>query len=62
MLTYMASCGSTTCDEFDPADAKWFKIQQIGRKNGNGDWAQADLSMFFFPSLSGMFPNLFFSQ
>lgn len=43
MLTYMASCGSTTCDQFDPANAKWFKIQQIGRKNGNGDWAQADL-------------------
>jgi len=48
MLTYMASCGSTTCDKFNAANAKWFKIQQIGRKNGNGDWAQADLSMFFF--------------
>ncbi|KIM36323.1 lytic polysaccharide monooxygenase [Hebeloma cylindrosporum] len=43
MLTYLASCGSTTCDKFNPANAKWFKIQQIGRKNGNGDWAQADL-------------------
>jgi len=42
MLTYMASCGPTTCDKFDISNAKWFKIQQIGRKNGNGDWAQAD--------------------
>ncbi|KAF8965495.1 glycosyl hydrolase family 61-domain-containing protein [Flammula alnicola] len=44
MLTYMASCGSTTCDKFDASNAKWFKIQQDGKKSGdNSVWAQADL-------------------
>ncbi|KAG6872078.1 hypothetical protein C0995_013296 [Termitomyces sp. Mi166 len=44
MMTYMASCGSTTCDKFDSTQAKWFKIDQQGRKNGNGgDWIQADV-------------------
>jgi len=42
ILTYMASCGSTTCDKFDPINAQWFKIQQDGRK-ANGDWEQVDL-------------------
>lgn len=46
MLTYMANCGSVTCDKFDITNAKWFKIQQIGRKTNGGDWAQADLSRF----------------
>ncbi|RDB30012.1 Cellulose-growth-specific protein [Hypsizygus marmoreus] len=41
MLTYMASCGSTSCDKFDSQNAKWFKIQQVGKVNG--DWAQAKL-------------------
>jgi hypothetical protein len=41
MLTYMASCGSKSCDKFDISQAKWFKIQQLGQKGGN--WAQADL-------------------
>ncbi|KAF8066992.1 glycoside hydrolase family 61 protein [Lyophyllum atratum] len=43
MLTYMASCGSTTCDKFDAQTAKWFKIQQVGRKSSGDAWAQADL-------------------
>jgi hypothetical protein len=44
MLTYMASCGSTTCDKFDNSKAKWFKIQEIGKKSGSKSvWAQADL-------------------
>jgi len=42
MLTYMASCGSTTCDQFDSRTAKWFKIEETGRKS-DGNWAQADL-------------------
>jgi len=42
MMTYMASCGSTPCNEFESANAQWFKIQQVGRKE-NGEWAQADL-------------------
>jgi hypothetical protein len=44
MLTYMASCGSATCDQFDSTKARWFKIQEIARKAGPGtDWAQIDL-------------------
>jgi hypothetical protein len=43
MLTYMASCGSSSCDQFDPAQAKWFKIRQVGRKNGNPQWVQQDV-------------------
>ncbi|KAL0959212.1 hypothetical protein HGRIS_014491 [Hohenbuehelia grisea] len=42
MLTYMASCGDVTCDKFDAINAKWFKVQQVGRKD-NGKWAQEDL-------------------
>jgi hypothetical protein len=43
MLTYMASCGSTTCDKFDARTARWFKIQQVGRSSPGGNWAQQDL-------------------
>lgn len=44
MFTYMASCGSTTCDKFDAEKAKWFKIQEVGRKtDGSGQWFQQDL-------------------
>ncbi|KDR73179.1 hypothetical protein GALMADRAFT_100803 [Galerina marginata CBS 339.88] len=43
MLTYLASCGSATCDKVDISKVKWFKIQQVGRKSGSSDWAQADL-------------------
>ncbi|KAF5346521.1 hypothetical protein D9756_010036 [Leucocoprinus leucothites] len=42
MLTYMASCGDQTCDNFDSTQAKWFKIQQVG-ETSSGAWAQADL-------------------
>jgi len=42
MLTYMASCGSSTCDKFDSTQAQWFKIDQVG-KNNDDRWAQADL-------------------
>jgi len=42
MLTYMANCGQTTCDKFDPANAQWFKIDQKARKQ-DGNWFQQDL-------------------
>ena len=48
MLTYMASCGSSTCDQFDATQAKWFKINQVGRRSGSGVWAQKDVCMLFF--------------
>jgi len=45
MLTYMASCGSSTCDQFDATQARWFKISQVGRRNGSEFWAQKDICM-----------------
>jgi hypothetical protein len=42
ILTYMASCGSTTCDKFDPINAQWFKIKQDGLK-ADGNWTQIEL-------------------
>jgi hypothetical protein len=42
MLTYMANCGDKTCDKFDPSNAEWFKIQQIGKKD-DSKWVQEDL-------------------
>jgi len=42
MLTYLASCGSTTCDQFDSRTAKWFKIDQVA-KDDSGNWVQQQL-------------------
>lgn len=44
LMTYMAAC-DTTCDKFDAATAKWFKIDESGRKS-NGDWTQQDISAY----------------
>jgi hypothetical protein len=45
----MASCGNTTCDQFDMHNAKWFKITQTGQKPGTQgeQWYQEDLSELF---------------
>ncbi|KAI0762314.1 glycosyl hydrolase family 61-domain-containing protein [Fomes fomentarius] len=44
LMTYMASCGSTTCDKFDERDAQWFKIDEAGKKpNDDSTWIQADI-------------------
>ncbi|TCD71381.1 hypothetical protein EIP91_010087 [Steccherinum ochraceum] len=42
VLTYLAECTGTTCDKFDASKAKWFKIDELGKRS-NGDWAQQDL-------------------
>ncbi|KAG6809338.1 hypothetical protein H0H92_000643, partial [Tricholoma furcatifolium] len=39
LMTYMASCGSTTCDKFDTTQAKWFKIDQQGQENNDDNGA-----------------------
>lgn len=44
MLTYMANCGSTTCDQYDITNAKWFKIEQVGLNPNGSGWAQAGLN------------------
>ncbi|KAI0631525.1 glycosyl hydrolase family 61-domain-containing protein [Trametes polyzona] len=43
MITYMASCGSTTCDKFDASGAKWFKVDQAGKKSDGSTWFQQDI-------------------
>ncbi|KAI0364624.1 hypothetical protein BV20DRAFT_826028 [Pilatotrama ljubarskyi] len=42
LLTYMASCGSGGCANFDSSNAKWFKIEEAGKQK-DGTWAQAKL-------------------
>ncbi|KAJ7610422.1 glycosyl hydrolase family 61-domain-containing protein [Roridomyces roridus] len=42
MMTYMASCGSESCADFDASKAKWFKISEQGQ-DASGAWAQAKL-------------------
>ena len=44
MLTYLTSCGSTPCSQFNSTTAQWFKIDQVGQKP-DGTWFQADFSM-----------------
>ena len=52
IMTYLANCGSTTCDKYDPTNAKWFKIHQVGKQpNNNALWVQAEVS-----KLSSDFP------
>ncbi|KIP01552.1 glycoside hydrolase family 61 protein [Phlebiopsis gigantea 11061_1 CR5-6] len=45
LMTYMASCGSTPCNEFNATGAKWFKIDQLGLSDPSvPTWYQADIS------------------
>lgn len=46
MITYMAECTGTTCDKFDAANAKWFKIHEVGRQPNQVDWVQKLISKF----------------
>lgn len=43
VMTYMTTCGDTSCDKFDPTGASWFKIDQKGFKPGSDVWWQQDL-------------------
>ncbi|KAG6333736.1 hypothetical protein ID866_5349 [Astraeus odoratus] len=43
IMTYMASCEDTTCDQYDSTDALWFKIDETGLTPGNMSWYQANL-------------------
>ncbi|KAH6904125.1 glycoside hydrolase, partial [Coprinopsis sp. MPI-PUGE-AT-0042] len=44
ILTYMASCGDTPCNQFDASQAQWFKIGEQSFKPGTREWFQADLA------------------
>jgi len=43
MLTYMASCGTDSCANFNSSNADWFKINQVGMKSDNATWFLADI-------------------
>jgi len=40
MEVYLASCGSVSCDKFDASNAQWFKITEVGKRDGG--WVQQD--------------------
>ncbi|THH04329.1 hypothetical protein EW145_g5606 [Phellinidium pouzarii] len=42
LMTYLSTCGNTTCDKFDAINAKWFKINEAGQR-ADGTWVQQDL-------------------
>jgi len=42
IMTYMASCGTGGCANFDPIDAQFFKIDQKGQHE-DGTWFQGDI-------------------
>jgi hypothetical protein len=44
LMTYMASCDTSTCDKFNGSTAKWFKIDQIGKKSDGNTWYQQDVA------------------
>ena len=44
LMTYMAACDTSTCDKFNGSTAKWFKIDEIGKKSDGSTWYQQDLS------------------
>ncbi|KAH9855715.1 glycosyl hydrolase family 61-domain-containing protein [Lenzites betulinus] len=44
LMTYMASCGDTTCDKFNGSSAQWFKIDEAGKKTDDpSQWVQQDI-------------------
>ncbi|KAF5342190.1 hypothetical protein D9611_002154 [Ephemerocybe angulata] len=43
IINYLANCGDSSCSEFDSRKARWFKIDQQGKKPSSNEWFQADL-------------------
>ncbi|TCD67718.1 Fungalysin/Thermolysin Extracellular metalloproteinase 5 [Steccherinum ochraceum] len=44
IITYLAECVDTTCDQFDSRNGSWIKIHRLGRKADNTTWYQADVA------------------
>ncbi|KAN0134706.1 Glycosyl hydrolase family 61 domain containing protein [Lactarius tabidus] len=44
LMTYMASCDTSTCDKFNGSTAKWFKIDEIGKESDGNTWYQQDVA------------------
>ena len=51
-MTYMGACDTSTCDKFNGSTAKFFKIDQIGKKSDGNTWYQADISAYHLIFLS----------
>lgn len=49
-MTYMASCGSTPCDQFNGTGAGWFKIDQAGLESDGKTWYQGSIASESFIS------------
>jgi Auxiliary Activity family 9 (formerly GH61) len=45
-MTYMGACDTSTCDKFNGSTAKWFKIDQMGKKSDGKTWYQQDISAY----------------
>jgi hypothetical protein len=43
-LTYMAACGQNGCATFDSANAKFFKISELGKHEDGSTWFMRDLT------------------
>ncbi|KAH9952641.1 glycosyl hydrolase family 61-domain-containing protein [Russula dissimulans] len=43
LMTYMAACDTSTCDKFNGSTAKWYKVDQIGKKTDGLTWYQQDV-------------------
>ncbi|EIM92983.1 uncharacterized protein STEHIDRAFT_47129 [Stereum hirsutum FP-91666 SS1] len=43
LMTYMAMCEDTTCDQYNSTNAAWFKIDQVGLKSDDSTWYQAEI-------------------
>ncbi|KAG1838359.1 glycoside hydrolase family 61 protein [Suillus subalutaceus] len=43
IMTYMAQCVDTTCDQYDSTNAEWFKIEETGLQPGNMVWYQQNI-------------------
>jgi len=46
IMTYMAQCIDTTCDQYNSTNAEWFKIEETGLQPGNTTWYQENISTF----------------
>ncbi|KAG2034740.1 glycoside hydrolase family 61 protein [Suillus americanus] len=43
IMTYMARCVDTTCDQYNSTNAKWFKIKETGLQPGDMVWYQQNI-------------------
>ena len=58
LSAYLASCGNTSCDQFDAINAQWFKVYQVGQKpDGSGTWFMADIGSLLSEEVSLLFAD-----